>query len=77
MARKPKALPPGEPYTPGMIANILSEMPDDRLAVAGHEQFQRWPVKNIVPGITIRELIANEKAKRRTKNDRSRREGGS
>jgi len=69
MARKPTApisLPgTSEPYTPAMITNLLRAMPDDRLRVAKPYDFQRWPTRKIVPGNVIRELIANEKARRK------------
>ncbi|MBO9624145.1 MAG: hypothetical protein J7500_15665 [Sphingomonas sp.] len=54
-----------EPYTPGMIAHALREMAPERLAAIHPHDFQRYPTRKIVPGKLIRELIDNERARRR------------
>ncbi len=53
-----------EPYTPPMIAHALRQMSDGQLEAATPFQFQTWPTRKIVPGKMIRELIANEIARR-------------
>lgn len=54
-----------EPYTPGLISRILREMPAERLAAIQPYAFQTWPTTRIVPGKVIRELINNERSRRR------------
>lgn len=56
---------PGEPYTPGMITGLLRAMPADRLREIQPTAFHAWPVRQIVPGKLIRELIDNEISRRR------------
>jgi hypothetical protein len=56
---------PGEPYTPAMITGLLRAMPADRLASILPTAFHAWPVRRIVPGKIIRELIDNEISRRR------------
>ena len=56
---------PGEPFTPGMITGLLRTMPADRLASIQPTAFHVWPVRRIVPGKLIRELIDNEISRRR------------
>lgn len=53
------------PYDPPMITKLLRSMDSARLASVHPHDFQRWPVQYITPGKLIRELIANEKARRR------------
>lgn len=55
----------GEPYTPAMVTRVLRDIPSDRLATIEPTDFHRWPVRNIVPGKLIRELISNEISRRR------------
>lgn len=54
-----------EPYTAGMITGLLRDMPADRLRTIAPIDFHRWPVRKIVPGKLIRELIDNEISRRR------------
>lgn len=56
---------PGEPYTPGMITSLLRAMPVEQLATIQPAAFHLWPVRKIVPGKLIRELIDNEISRRR------------
>jgi len=65
MAKGPKPLRSVEPFTPEMITDSLKAMSDERLSIITPTPFQTWPTVNIVPGNIIRELIANEKARRR------------
>lgn len=53
------------PYDPPLITKLLRSMDDARLAGVEWQSFQVWPVQHITPGKLIRELIANEKARRR------------
>lgn len=53
-----------EPYTPAMVTRCLRDMPADRLATVKPTDFHVWPVRKIVPGKVIRELIDNEVSKR-------------
>lgn len=55
---------PSEPFTPAMIAGHLRAMPTERLEMIKPAAFQMWPVRKIVPGQVIRELIANERSRR-------------
>lgn len=52
------------PNDPHCIAAVLRTMPADRLALARHTDFQRWPAAVITPAPIIRELIDNERARR-------------
>jgi hypothetical protein len=52
------------PYEPALITRLLRSMPDARLATVTPTAFQTWPVQYVTPGKLIRELIANEKARR-------------
>lgn len=54
----------GEPFDAPMIQRFLRRKTDAELAAAHPHQFQTWPTRKIVPGKLIRELIANEKARR-------------
>jgi hypothetical protein len=54
-----------EPYTAPMITSLLRAMPADRLASIQPTAFHVWPVRKIVPGKLIRELIDNEISRRR------------
>lgn len=53
------------PFTPGMIARILRLFTPEQLAATSPQQFQLWPAKKIVPSAIVKELIANETARRR------------
>lgn len=53
-----------EPFTPAFITAVLRTMPVERLRMVGPVDFQRWPVRQIVPGKVIKELISNEIARR-------------
>ncbi len=52
-------------YTPQLISQLLREMPDERLNTIHPHAFQMWPARKVVPGKVIRELISNEKARRK------------
>jgi hypothetical protein len=56
---------PSAPYTPAFIARLLRDMPADRLAATVPHDFHRWPTRKIVPAKIIRDLISNERDRRR------------
>ena len=56
-----------EPYTAPMIVRLLRQKTDAELAVTDWQRFQMHPTRKIVKGEIIRELIANEKARRAAK----------
>lgn len=53
-----------KPYDPPLITLLLKSMTPERLASVHHYDFQRAPLDYVTPGSLIRELIANEKARR-------------
>ncbi len=53
------------PYEPALISKLLRAMPAERFAAATAIQFQTWPAAKITPAKVIKELIENEKARRR------------
>lgn len=53
-----------EPYTAPLITKLLRSMSDAQLMAVMPYDFQRWPAKRIVKAPVIRELIANERARR-------------
>lgn len=55
----------GEPYDAAQITGLLRTMPADRLREIQPTAFHVWPVRQIVPGKLIRELIDNEISRRR------------
>lgn len=52
------------PYDPPFITLLLRSMTPERLASVHHHDFQRAPLAYVTPGQLIRELIANEQARR-------------
>ncbi len=53
------------PYDPQMIGALLRTMPADRLNAADPAAFQRWPAATVTPATIIKDLIDNERARRR------------
>lgn len=54
-----------EPFTPEQITYHLRGMSAERLAASHPYDFQRWPVRKIVPAKVIHELITNERQRRK------------
>jgi hypothetical protein len=52
------------PYDGPFISKLLRAMPDGAVAAAHPYDFQRQPVVVVTRAATIRELIANERARR-------------
>jgi predicted Zn-dependent protease len=55
-----------EPFTPAQIARSLRQLSDEDLSAVHPRRYHMWPVRKIVPGNVILELIANERATRRS-----------
>ncbi len=53
------------PYDAPMIDALLRRMPAERLAIVVPSDFQRWPLVVVTASSIIRELITNERARRR------------
>ena len=53
------------PYEPALIIRLLRAMSDERLSEVTWQQFQMHPAPCITKGAIIRELIANERDRRK------------
>lgn len=54
-----------QPYDAPMIVRLLRAMSDEQLAAATWQRFQTHPAPVITKGAIIRELIANERDRRK------------
>lgn len=55
------------PYDSQMVTSLLRNMPPDSLAAVTPDKFRMFPAPVVLPGDTLREMIANEKQRRRRK----------
>lgn len=53
------------PYNVPMIQKLLRAMSSEKLEAATSDQFQIHPAPVVIKGAIIRELIANERARRK------------